>query len=76
MIVFVAGQMTDVRHIAGNQIIDRDDAVSFRQQAIGQVRPEKTGTTGHHRNGLGRGRHAGVIFLSQATLADEQFPLA
>jgi hypothetical protein len=40
------------------------------------VRPEKTGTTGHHRNGLGRGRHAGVIFLSQATLADEQFPLA
>ena len=76
MIIFVARQMTDVRNVSSHQIVDGNDAVSFGQQAIGQVRPKKTGTASYHRNGLSRGRHAGVIFLIQATLADEQFPLA
>ena len=32
-IILVPGQMADVRHIAGDEIINRDDAMTFRQAA-------------------------------------------
>jgi hypothetical protein len=48
MIIFVASQMTNVRDVPSHQIIDGNDAVSFRQQTISQMRPKETGTTGHH----------------------------
>ena len=42
--------MLDVREIAGHEIIDRDDPMPFRQQSIGQMRPEKTRAAGDDRN--------------------------
>jgi hypothetical protein len=36
--------------------------MTFGQEAIGQVRSEKSGATGHDGNGLGRIRHGGVFF--------------
>ncbi len=44
--ILVAGEMLDVLEVAGDEIIDRDDAMTFRQQPVGQMRPEKTGPTG------------------------------
>ena len=45
-VILVAGEMLDVVEIAGDEIIDRDDAMTFRQQPIGQMRPKKTRATG------------------------------
>ena len=61
-IIFVAGQMSDVGNIAGDQIVDRNDTMPFGQQAIGQMRSEKPGATGDDGNGLGRSGHGGVFF--------------
>ena len=61
-IVFVPCQMADVCHIPRNQIVDRNDAMTFGQQAIGQMRSEKSGATGDNGNGLGRSGHGGVFF--------------
>ena len=44
--MFVAGEVTDVGHVAGDQIVDRDDAMPFGQQTIDQMRAEKTGAAG------------------------------
>ena len=61
-IVFVAGQVPDVGSIPGDQIVDRNDTMPFGQQAIGQMRSEKSGATGHDGNGLGGSGHGGVFF--------------
>ena len=61
-IIFVPCQMADVCHIPSDQIVDRDDAMAFGQEAIGQVRSEKSGATGYDGNGFGRSRHGGVFF--------------
>jgi len=61
-IIFVASQMSDVGNIPGDQIVDRNDTMPFGQQAIGQMRSEKSGATGDNGNGLGRSRHGGVFF--------------
>ena len=60
-IIFVAGQMADVGNIPSDQIVNCDDAVAFRQQAIGQMRSEKSSATGDDGNGLGRCGHGGVF---------------
>ena len=61
-IIFVAGQVSDVGNIPGDQIVDRKDTMPFGQQAIGQMRSEKSGATGDNGNGLGRSGHGGVFF--------------
>ena len=61
-IIFVPCQMADVCHIPSDQIVDRDDTMAFGQEAIGQMRSEKPGATGHDGNGFGRSRHGGVFF--------------
>jgi len=61
-IIFVPGQMANVCNIPSDQIIDRNDAMTFGQQAIGKVRSEKSGATGYDGNGLGRSGHGGVFF--------------
>ena len=61
-IIFVAGQMPDVGNIPGDQIVDRNDTMPFGQQAIGQMRSEKSGATGDNGNGLGRSGHGRVFF--------------
>jgi len=72
-IIFIPGQVSDVCNIPSDQIVDRDDTMPFRQEAIGQMRSEKAGATGYDGNGLGRSRHGGVFLLIQAAVADEQF---
>ena len=47
MVVGIAGQMPDVGLIASYQIIDGNDAVTFREQTIGQVRSEKSRAPGY-----------------------------
>ena len=32
--------------VAGDEIVDRDDAMPFGQQPVGQMRAEKTGAAG------------------------------
>jgi hypothetical protein len=54
--------MADVRNVPSDQIIDRNDAMTFGQQAIGQMRSEKSGATGYDGNGFDRSRHGGVFF--------------
>ena len=44
--ILVAGEVLDVGWVAGDEIIDRDDPVPFRQQPIGQMRAEKTRAAG------------------------------
>ena len=61
-IIFVPCQMADVRSVPSDQIVDRDDAMAFGQEAIGQVRSEKSGATGYDGNGFDRSRHGGVFF--------------
>ena len=52
VVILVPGQMLDVRCVAGDQIVDRDHAMTFRQQSIGQMRSEKSGAAGHDGNRL------------------------
>src|SRR2546423_1736840 len=40
--ILVAGEVRDVLGIAGNKIINRNYPVSFRQQPVDQMRPQKT----------------------------------
>ena len=61
-IIFVPCQMPDICHIPSDQIVDRDDAMTFGQEAIGQMRSEKSGATGYDGNGFDRSRHGGVFF--------------
>ena len=61
-IIFVTCQMADVCHIPSDQIVDRDDAMTFGQQAIGQMRSKKSRATGYDGNGFGRSRHGEVFF--------------
>ena len=61
-IIFVPGKMADVCNIPSDQIVDRNDAMTLGQKAIGQMRSEKTGAAGHDGNGLGRSRHGEVFF--------------
>ena len=48
--ILVAGEVFDVLEIAGDKIIDRDDAMPFRQEPVGQMRTEKTRAAGDDRN--------------------------
>ena len=45
-IILVAREMLDVREVPGHEIIDRDDLVTFAEQAVGQMRSEKASATG------------------------------
>ncbi len=51
-IIRVSGQMPNVRGVARDQIVDRDHAMTFRQQTISQVRAQKASAAGYDRNGM------------------------
>ena len=70
-IILVAGQMPDVLQVARDQIVDRDDAVAFLEQTIGQMRSEKAGAACDNGNGFGRGGH-GACYLAAAPKFSEQ----
>ena len=61
-IIFVPCQMAYVRNVPSDQIVDCDDAMTFGQEAIGQMRSEKSGATGYDGNRFNRSRHGGVFF--------------
>jgi len=44
--------MRDIVEMAGDQIVDRDDAVAFGYVVIGQMPTEKASATGDDRDGL------------------------
>ena len=62
--ILVPGEMPNVRRVARDQIIDRNDAMPFRQKSIHQMRTEKTRAAGHDGNGLGAfSGHLGFVFI-------------
>jgi hypothetical protein len=50
--ILVPGEMADVRRVTGDQVVNGDDAMTFSQKPIYEMRAEETGTSGHNRNGL------------------------
>ena len=44
----IAGEMPNVGRVAGDQIVDGNDAVTFAQQPVGKVRSEKTSATSNN----------------------------
>jgi hypothetical protein len=50
--IFIPGQVPDVGCVAGDQIIDGNNPVTFLQQSIAQMRSQKTGGAGYNRNWL------------------------
>jgi len=48
----VAGQMVNVRHAAGDKIINADDFVAALEQQVGEVRTKKSGGTGDNGRGF------------------------
>ena len=68
--ILVAGEVLDVLEIAGDKIIDRDDAMPFRQQPVGQMRPEKTRATRDDRNLLRTRSHAPVFLIRCAKVGE------
>jgi hypothetical protein len=71
-VILIPGKVFDVLEIAGDEIIDRDDAMPFREQPVGQVRPEKTSATGYDRNLLRTRSHA-PVFLRRHKMLGEPF---
>ena len=51
-IILVSGEMPNVRGVPCDQIVDRDHAMTFRQQTISQVRAQKASAAGHDGNGV------------------------
>ncbi len=48
----VPGQMANVRGVPGDEIVDRDDAMTFCQKPVYEMGTEKTRTSGDDRNRL------------------------
>src|SRR3954470_6805962 len=51
-ITVVAGEVFDVVEIAGDKVVDGDNAMPFGQEPIGQMRAEKTRSSGDDRDGF------------------------
>jgi hypothetical protein len=51
--ILVPGEMSNIRRVARDQIIDGNDAMPFRQKPIHQIRAEKTRTASHDGNRMG-----------------------
>ena len=56
-VVLIARQMFDVREVAGDQVIDRDNPMIFGQQSVRQMRAKKPCAAGDHGNRMGDARH-------------------
>jgi hypothetical protein len=50
--ILISGQVPDVRCVAGDQIVDGNHPLAFRQQSIAQMRSKKTSGTGYDGNRL------------------------
>src|SRR5205807_636638 len=72
LVIFVAGQMPNVRVAARDKIVDRDHAMAFRQKSVGQMRPQKTGAPGDDGNGLRTRRHAALYLAVGAGICQQE----
>src|SRR5438874_12622497 len=68
--ILVAREVRDVLGIAGDKVIDRNDPVSFRQQAVDQMRPEKPSATSDDRNFLRTRSHVPVFLIRHGKLGE------
>src|SRR5206468_11158425 len=59
--IFVSGKMPNVCRVAGHQIIDGNDPVTFRQKPVHQVRAKKARASGNDVNGLRSFSHSGFV---------------
>ena len=65
----VPRQMTNVRGVTGDQIVNGNNAVTFRQKSIHQVRAEKTRPASDDGNRLGMDRHIWVYLAIDLKIA-------
>ena len=52
--LLVAEQMRDVRRVAGDEIIETDNAMPFGQQSVAEMGAEETGAAGDNGCGFKR----------------------
>jgi hypothetical protein len=51
--IFVPGEMSNVRRVTGDQIINGNDTMTLRQKSVHQMRAEETRTASNDGNGMG-----------------------
>src|SRR5438093_6470055 len=64
--------MSDVRGITGDQIVDCNDAMTFCQKSINQMRAEKTRTASDNRNGMRTRSHIRVYLAASQTNGEQE----
>ena len=64
--IFVSDKMSNVCRVAGHQIIDGNDPVTFRQKPVHQVRAKKARASGNDGNGLRSFSHSGFVLMAAA----------
>ena len=57
---------------ARDEIVDPDDAMTFRQESIGQMRPQKTGATGDDGNGISFVRRHCIYLAAGAGICQQE----
>jgi len=70
--ILVPSEMADVRRVTGDQIVNGDDTMTFRQKPVYEMRAEKTRTSGDDRNGLGILGHSGVVLVAAAQVYQQE----
>ena len=76
-VVLVAREVLDVRALPGDEIVDPDDAMPFREQPVREMRAEKSGAAGDHRDGLRTGacEHGSAVVETPLTHGNAECPL-
>jgi hypothetical protein len=69
--ILIPGQVANVRCVAGDQIVDGNDPVTFRQQSIAQMRSQKTSGAGYDGNSVLCG-HCAVYLMSTARVYQQE----
>ena len=64
--ILVPSEMSNIRRVAGDQIVDSKNAMPFGQQAVGQMRSQKASPAGHHRNGMRMRSHMQFYLAARA----------
>ena len=70
LVVLIPREMLDVRDIARDEVVDRDDAVAFLEQSVREMGSQKPGSAGDDTDGLCviRGHGGGIRFSSSRKL--------
>src|SRR5262249_43538427 len=61
LVVLVAGEVLDVRDIAGKEIVHANDAMALGEEAVGEMRAEKTGAARDKCGGTFRGHGSWIL---------------